>query len=68
MRLKHYRNDLPGRLHDPDYAAEHLAQVLAENDKGTFLIALKDVVEAAGGMGKLAGASESRGQDFSFLK
>ncbi len=54
MRLKNYRNDLIERLKDPDYAAEYLALVLAEKDRTAFLIALKDVVEASGGMGVLA--------------
>ena len=55
MRLKNYRTDLLKRLTDPDYAAEYLAQVLAEGDSAAFLIALKDVVEASGGVGELAG-------------
>ncbi len=55
MRLNDYRNDLLKRLRDPKYAAEYLAQVLAEKDSAAFLIALKDVVEAGGGMGKLSG-------------
>ena len=55
MRLKNYRDDLLKRLEDPHYAAEYLAQVLAEKDSAAFLIALKDVVEAGGGMGSLAG-------------
>jgi probable addiction module antidote protein len=49
MRLKNYREDLLA-----DYAAEYLAQVLAENDKAAFLMALKDVVEATGGMSAMA--------------
>jgi len=55
MRLKNYKDNLHQRLSDPAYAAEYLAQVLAENDSAAFLIALKDVVEAGGGMGQLAG-------------
>jgi len=55
MRLKNYKDDLKKRLGDPEYAAEYLAQVLAEKDSAAFLIALKDVVEAGGGMGNLAG-------------
>ena len=55
MRLKNYRTDLLKRLADPEYAAEYLAQVLAEKDNAAFLIALKDVVEAGGGVGELAG-------------
>jgi probable addiction module antidote protein len=46
--------DLLERLKDADYAAEYLAQVLAENDKAAFLVALKDVVEATGGMSVMA--------------
>lgn len=55
MRLKNYKNDLRKRLRDPEYAAEYLAQVLGEKDNAAFLIALKDVVEARGGVGALAG-------------
>jgi probable addiction module antidote protein len=55
MRLKNYKADLLKRLEDPHYAAEYLAQVLAEKDSAAFLIALKDVVEAGGGVGSLAG-------------
>ena len=55
MRLKNYKDDLLKRLRDPEYAAEYLAQVLAEKDSAAFLIALKDVVEASGGVGDLAG-------------
>ena len=54
MRLKNYRTDLLKRLREPEYAAEYLAQVLAEKDSGAFLVALKDVVEAGGGVGSLA--------------
>ena len=54
MRLKNYKADLLKRLEDPNYAAEYLARVLAEKDSAAFLIALKDVVAASGGMGSLA--------------
>jgi probable addiction module antidote protein len=54
MRLKNYREDLLKRLKDADYAAEYLAQVLAEKDRAAFLVALKDVVEATGGMSAMA--------------
>ena len=55
MRLKNYKTDLKKRLREAEYAAEYLAQVLAEKDNVAFLIALKDVVEAGGGIGRLAG-------------
>jgi len=54
MRLRNYKDDLIQRLKDPEYAAAYLAQVLEEADKAAFLIALKDVVEAGGGVGSLA--------------
>jgi probable addiction module antidote protein len=54
MRLKNYREDLLERLKNPDYAAEYLAQVLAEKDKSAFLVALKDVVDATGGVSLMA--------------
>ena len=54
MRLKNYREDLLERLKNPDYAAEYLAQVLGQKDKGAFLVALKDVVEATGGVSAIA--------------
>ena len=38
MHLKNYRDDLLKRLRDPKYAAEYLAQVLAEQDNEAFLI------------------------------
>ena len=54
MRLKDYRADLLKRLQDPENAAGYLAAVLEMNDNEAFLIALRDVVEASGGMGALA--------------
>jgi probable addiction module antidote protein len=52
--LRITKEDLLERLKNPDYAAEYLAQVLAEKDKAAFLLALKDVVEAMGGMSVMA--------------
>jgi probable addiction module antidote protein len=54
MRLRNYKEDLLERLKNPEYAAEYLARVLAEKDKAAFLVALKDVVEATGGMSAMA--------------
>jgi probable addiction module antidote protein len=54
MRLRNYRDELLRRLKDPEYAAEYLAQVIAGRDSGAFLIALRDVAEAHGGMSALA--------------
>ena len=54
MKLKDYRADLLHKLKDPEYAAEYLAQSLAQDDQAGFMIALKDVVEAGGGMTTLS--------------
>ena len=54
MKLKNYRDDLLKRLADPHYAADYLEQTLASGDSAAFLIALKDVVDAHGGVGNLA--------------
>src|SRR5688500_15630071 len=54
MKLKNYRDDLLRRLVSPEYAAEYLEQSLATGDTAAFLIALKDVVDARGGVGNLA--------------
>lgn len=54
MRLKDYRSDLLKKLKDPEFAAEYLTQTLADKDAQAFLIALRDVVEAAGGVSALA--------------
>jgi probable addiction module antidote protein len=55
MRLKNYKDDLLERLKEPEYAAAYLAQVLEDGDNAAFLIALKDVVDAGGGMSAMAG-------------
>jgi probable addiction module antidote protein len=54
MKLKNYRDDLLKRLADPQYAADYLEQTLASGDSAAFLIALKDVVDAHGGVGNLS--------------
>lgn len=54
MKLKAYRDDLLKRLEDRRCAAEFLEQTLATGDTQAFLIALKDVIDAGGGVGKLA--------------
>jgi probable addiction module antidote protein len=54
MKLRDYRKDLIQKLKDPDYAAQYLGQVLAEQDRAAFMIALKDVVEAGGGMSAMS--------------
>jgi probable addiction module antidote protein len=54
MKLRDYREDLLERLKDPEYAAGYLEAVLADGDSTAFLIALKDVIDARGGVSDLA--------------
>lgn len=49
-----YREDLLRRLKEPQFAAGYLSKCL-EDDEATFLVALRDVAEAHGGLRKLAG-------------
>lgn len=51
-----YRDQLLKRLEDPVSAAHYLTACLEEGDE-VFLIGLRDVVDAQGGMSKLAEAT-----------
>lgn len=52
-----YREDLLRRLKDPKFAAGYLSKCL-EDDEATFLVALRDVAEAHGGIRRLAGKTQ----------
>ena len=52
--MKKYHDFLIERLKDPKQAAGYLNAVLEEQDEEMFLIALKEVAEAQGGMSKLS--------------
>ncbi len=49
-----YRDGLLNRLKDPEYAAMYLEEAIAAGDRKALMIALKDVVDARGGVGALA--------------
>jgi len=49
-----YHDDLLRRLKDPRYAAAYLSKCLEDDDEGAFLLALRDVAEAHGGLRPLA--------------
>lgn len=53
-----YREDLYQRLTDPQAAKAYLNAALKEKDKRVFLLALRDVTEANGGMSRLAKATQ----------
>ena len=56
--MKRYRDDLVEALKDPKEAAEYLSAALEDKDPNVFLLALRDVAEAFGGIGKLARRSK----------
>ena len=53
MNATNYKSGLLKRLADPEYAAGYLTECL-EQGEAEFLLGLRDVVEAHGGVGQLA--------------
>ena len=53
MPIKSYRAELLKQLKDPKEAAEYLNACMSDSEE-VFLLALRDVVEASGGMATLA--------------
>jgi probable addiction module antidote protein len=53
-RTRSYKKSLTERLKDPKEAAAYLNAALADDDLRVFLVALRDVVEAHGGISALA--------------
>ena len=56
--MKRYHDSLIRSLKDPAEAAEYLNAVLEDGDSEMFLVALKNVAEARGGMVKLSHAAK----------
>jgi probable addiction module antidote protein len=67
-RYRNYNEHLIKKLKDAEYAAAYLNAVLEEafenNDPGLFQIAVRDVVEAHGGMGKISSKMEVSRESF----
>jgi probable addiction module antidote protein len=57
-RSKAYEQTLDEALADPRDAAEYLSAALAEDDPAAFLLALRDVTQVHGGIGRLAEEAE----------
>ena len=53
-----YKTDLFERLKNPIFAQGYLNVALEDEDRSVFLLALSDVVEAYGGMSKVARAAK----------
>jgi probable addiction module antidote protein len=51
---KNYQDSLIEGLHDPAAAAAYLDAALEEGDRAVFLLAIKNVIEAQGGMSQIA--------------
>ncbi len=57
-KSKPYTDFLFERLNNPEEAAAYLNAALADEDLGVFLIALKDIAQANGGMTHIAKEAE----------
>ena len=54
MKISTYHDDLIHDLQDPEFALEYLNACLKGGDEGTFLLGLRYVAEANGGVRTLA--------------
>lgn len=67
-RYRKYKEDLIERLKDPEYASIYLTACLEESfeakDMGVFQLAVRDVVEASGGMSKISAKMEVSRESF----
>jgi len=57
MRSKSYRDDLLESLKNPVEAAAYLDAALEDGDRSVFLMAVKDVTDANGGIREIATAA-----------
>jgi probable addiction module antidote protein len=56
-KSRNYQRNLLEALKDPNEAVEYLNAALEEGESEVFLLALRDVVDSYGGMGKLAAST-----------
>jgi len=54
MRTKKYQDELIKSLKDPKEASAYLNAALEEKDKAVFLMALRNVAEAFGGLARIS--------------
>ena len=54
VKAKNYKEHLLEQLKKPEEAAAYLNAALNDEDPHVFLLALRDIAEAKGGMGQLA--------------
>ncbi len=58
VKVKNYKEHLLEQLQNPEEVAAYLNAALHDDDPHAFLLALRDIAEAQGGMGSLAKRSE----------
>lgn len=58
VKVRDYKEHLLQQLQDPQEAAAYLNAALQDDDPHVFLLALRDIAEALGGMGRLATETE----------
>ncbi len=58
VKVRNYKEHLLEQLQDPGEAAAYLNAALHDDDPHLFLLALRDIAEARGGMGWLAHAAD----------
>lgn len=58
IKIRNYKEHLLEQLQNPDEAAAYLNAALQVDDPHAFLLALRDIAEAQGGMGWLADQSD----------
>lgn len=63
MPTKSYDRLLIEELRDPELAAEYLSEAVRDGSMEEFLIALRNVAEAHGGLGTLSGETELNRQN-----
>ena len=54
MKTRDYKESLLADLQDPRFAISYLSDAVEENDVEGFLLAVRDVIEARGGVGMLS--------------
>lgn len=58
MPTRSHQDDLLKRLSSPKYAAKYLKAAFQDGDEPAFLLALRNVVDAHGGVSKIASESD----------
>lgn len=54
IKLKSFEKSLSSKLKDPKFAVEYLKDALESNDLDGFLLCIRDILEAHGGLGQYA--------------